>query len=315
MSFPSDLDHSEEELAAIVPLDQPVKGSTGQKYLLSVAAAMVAELVTFPLDLTKTRLQLQGEGGGAGMRRGMVATALGVVRHEGVTALWGGVGPGLTRHAIYTGVRMELYDRLRKWAGTSGELGLGQRAALGMTAGGFAQLVASPADLVKVRLQMEGRRRAAGLAARQDTMVGVATAVVKEGGLLALWAGAVPNVQRAALVNLGDLATYDQAKSHLVAAGWPADSAVTHFLSSLAAGLAAATMGTPADVVKARVMNQGVDKLYKGSLDCLVKTVSKEGVGTLYAGFLPCWLRMAPWSLTFWLTFERLRLAAGLPPW
>ena len=249
------------------------------------------------------------------MKRGMVATALGVVRQEGVTALWGGVGPGLARHAIYTGVRMELYDRLRKWAGASGELGLGQRAALGMTAGGFAQLVASPTDLVKVRLQMEGKRRAAGLPARQDTMLGVAAAVVKEGGFVALWRGAVPNVQRAALVNLGDLATYDQAKSHLVSAGWPADSAVTHFLSSLAAGLAAATMGTPADVVKARVMNQGVDRLYKGSLDCLVKTVRGEGVAALYAGFLPCWLRMAPWSLTFWLTFERLRLASGLPPW
>ena len=307
MSSPSDMATSSKE--------EKVRGSTGQKYLLSVAAAMVAELVTFPLDLTKTRLQLQGEGGGAGLKRGMVATALGVVRQEGVTALWGGVGPGLARHAIYTGVRMELYDRLRKWAGASGELGLGQRAALGMTAGGFAQLVASPTDLVKVRLQMEGKRRAAGLPARQDTMLGVATAVVKEGGLVALWRGAVPNVQRAALVNLGDLATYDQAKSHLVAAGWPADSAATHFLSSLAAGLAAATMGTPADVVKARVMNQGVDRLYKGSLDCLVKTVSMEGVGALYAGFLPCWLRMAPWSLTFWLTFERLRLAAGLPPW
>merc|ERR1711971_561695 len=136
---------------------------------------------------------------------------------------------------------MELYDRLRKWAGASGELGLGQRAALGMTAGGFAQLVASPTDLVKVRLQMEGKKSAAGLAA--------------------------------------------------------------------------ATMGTPADVVKARVMNQGVDRLYKGSFDCLVKTVSKEGFASLYAGFLPCWLRMAPWSLTFWLTFEKLRLAAGLPPW
>ena len=26
----------------------------------------------------------------------------------------------------------------------------------------------------------------------------------------------------------------------------------------------------------------------------------------LYKGFLPCWLRMAPWSLTFWLSFEQV---------
>lgn len=30
-------------------------------YVISVAAAMVAETATYPLDLTKTRLQIQGE--------------------------------------------------------------------------------------------------------------------------------------------------------------------------------------------------------------------------------------------------------------
>ena len=132
---------------------------------------------------------------------------------------------------------------------------------------------------------------------------------LREGGVRSLWKGAVPNVQRAALVNLGDLTTYDQAKSGLVSEGWSQDSWSTHGLSSACAGLAAASLGTPADVVKARVMNQGVDRLYKGSVDCLVKTVRGEGVAALYAGFLPCWLRMAPWSLTFWLTFESIKLS------
>lgn len=35
-------------------------------YIISVAAASVAETVTYPLDLTKTRLQIQGEAAAAG---------------------------------------------------------------------------------------------------------------------------------------------------------------------------------------------------------------------------------------------------------
>lgn len=34
-------------------------------YIISVAAASVAETATYPLDLTKTRLQIQGEAASA----------------------------------------------------------------------------------------------------------------------------------------------------------------------------------------------------------------------------------------------------------
>ena len=50
---------------------------------------------------------------------------------------------------------------------------------------------------------------------------------------------------------------------------------------------------------------------YKGSIDCLQQTISKEGFLALYKGFLPVWIRMAPWSLTFWLSFEEIRKLLG----
>jgi solute carrier family 25 uncoupling protein 27 len=46
-------------------------------------------------------------------------------------------------------------------------------------------------------------------------------------------------------------------------------------------------------------------------LDCLRKTVAAEGVAVLWAGWLPTWLRMMPWSLTFFVTFEQLRRLTG----
>ena len=136
----------------------PDPGNFTQKYCLSVCSACVAEFVTYPLDLVKTRLQMQGEGvRQVAQYRGLLSTGLGVAREEGLAKLWQGVTPGMARHIIYTGVRISLYDAIRsRW---SRDMNLMDRAAVGMFSGGLGQLVASPADLIKVRMQMEGRRR------------------------------------------------------------------------------------------------------------------------------------------------------------
>ena len=51
--------------------------------------------------------------------------------------------------------------------------------------------------------------------------------------------------------------------------------------------------------------------LYSSSIDCLRKTVNKEGFMALYKGFIPIWARMAPWSLTFWVSYEKIRQLTG----
>ncbi|KAL0279389.1 UNVERIFIED_CONTAM: hypothetical protein PYX00_000963 [Menopon gallinae] len=294
-------------------------------YVISVFAASVAEIVTYPLDLTKTRLQIQGEKAGLGniknvQRRGMLNTAIGIIREEGVLKLWTGITPALYRHVIYSGVRIVSYENIRDkllQGDPEKKFPLWKSALTGATSGAVAQFLASPADLVKVQIQMEGKRRLLGFKPRVHSTWHAFTKIIQEGGLRGLWKGSIPNVQRAALVNLGDLTTYDTAKRIILRNTTLTDNHVTHVLSSACAGLVAATMGTPADVVKTRIMNQPTDEcgrglLYKSSLDCLKKTISNEGLFALYKGFLPIWIRMAPWSLTFWLSFEQIRHTMGV---
>ncbi|XP_055373149.1 mitochondrial uncoupling protein 4 [Condylostylus longicornis] len=295
-------------------------------YIVSIVAACNAELVTYPLDLTKTRLQIQGEAAAAKIkdglstapRRGMFATALGIAKEEGPLKLWQGMTPAVLRHVVYSGVRICTYDALRKKFGATenARLPLWKSALCGVSAGALGQWLSSPADLVKVQIQMEGKRRLMGLEPRVHGTMHAVKEVVSRGGIAGLWKGSIPNVQRAALVNLGDLTTYDIAKGKIMSGLNMPDCHTVHILSSMCAGCAAALLGTPADVVKTRIMNQPTDKngrglLYKGSIDCLIQTVSKEGFFALYKGFLPCWIRMAPWSLTFWLSFEYIRKTMG----
>lgn len=129
----------------------------------------------------------------------------------------------------------------------------------GVSAGSIAQWLASPADLVKVQIQMEGKRRLQGLKPRVHSAAHAFREIINRGGVKALWKGSIPNVQRAALVNLGDLTTYDTVKRFIMKKTGLPDCHTVHIISSICAGLVAAGLGTPADVVKTRVMNQPTD--------------------------------------------------------
>jgi solute carrier family 25 protein 34/35 len=66
-------------------------------------------------------------------------------------------------------------------------------------------------------------------------------------------------------------------------------------------------------VIATRLYNQpmekGVGKLYKGAVDCLVKSVQAEGIMALYKGFLPHYFRLAPHTiltLVFWEQYKAL---------
>ena len=50
---------------------------------------------------------------------------------------------------------------------------------------------------------------------------------------------------------------------------------------------------------------------YKGIIDCFTKTIKNEGPLALYKGFMPVWLRLAPWQIIFWTSYEQLRKLNG----
>ncbi|KAL2454431.1 Mitochondrial uncoupling protein 3 [Abeliophyllum distichum] len=160
------------------------------------------------------------------------------------------------------------------------------------------QVISSPADLVKVRMQADGRMVSPGLQPRYAGMFDALKKIIRAEGFGGLWKGVFPNVQRVFLVNMGELACYDHAKHFII------ENQISTALSC------------PADVVKTRMMNQAVNDenkvKYKNSYDSLVKTVRIEGLRALWKGFFPTWARLGPWQFVFWVSYEKFRQIAGL---
>jgi solute carrier family 25 uncoupling protein 27 len=229
------------------------------KYGLSCTAAMVAETVTYPLDITKTRLQTQFIPGIIPKRpSGMLKVTYNIAKHEGLLSLWQGIAPAIYRHYLYTGIRMGVYEVMRSnWKDPDAkDFAVWKSMFSGLISGAFAQFVASPADLIKVQMQMEGLRKLQNLPPRFKSTWHACSTLYRLNGLKGLWIGWIPNCQRAALLNMADLATYDRTKHWLLDNTNMKDDFITHGCSSACSGLAAATVSTPSDVVKTRIMDQ-----------------------------------------------------------
>ena len=232
-----------------------------------------------------------------------------IAREEGPAALWKGIEPGLHRQCLFGGLRIGLYEPVRNfYAGKDfkGDAPFHIKVAAGLTTGAFAISIASPTDLVKVRMQAEGKLPA-GVPRKYPSAFSAYSIIAKEEGLAGLWKGLGPNVARNAIINAAELASYDQVKTALLATGVFKDNIVTHILSGLGAGFFAVCCGSPVDVVKSRVMGDKVGR-FSGVLDCFVKTAREEGIFAFYKGFIPNFARLGSWNVAMFLTLEQVKL-------
>lgn len=153
-----------------------------------------------------------------------------------------------------------------------------KRIVAGMITGGTGQAVATPLDVVKVRVQADGRLRALGETPRYTSSFAAFRRIPAEEGIRGMYRGAWASIQRAAVINGCGIASYDYTK-HLILRWLGSDDGLqARVLGALTSGLVSATVSTPFDVVKTRLMNQHEGKkLYSGTIDCVKKTVAGEG--------------------------------------
>jgi solute carrier family 25 protein 14/30 len=188
-----------------------------------------------------------------------------------------------------------------------------KKVLAGATAGSIGAAIATPTDVLKVRMQADGANNRPRY---RSTLEGFTT-IARTEGIRGLYKGIVPTTQRACILSAAMMSSYDHSKHFLLNEGWIKDDNIyAHVSAGMMSGFSMALVSTPIDVVKTRIMNRSVSSAtpYQGMVDCLFKTGQAEGVLGLYKGFVPTFLRLGPHTILAFTIYEELRKWSGIRP-
>ncbi|XP_058486944.1 solute carrier family 25 member 34 [Solea solea] len=288
-------------------------------FALGAIACCAACVFTNPLEVVKTRLQLQGElrARGSYQRhyRGALQALWVVGRTDGLRGLQKGLSVGLIYQAMMNSVRLGSYSYCEALGITSFH---GGSLLSGAAAGAMGAFISSPAYLVKTHLQAQTVEAIA--VGHQHNHLGASDAFVtiyRRQGLVGLWRGVNGAVPRVMVGSAAQLATFTSAKDWVSHSQWCSPN---HWLTALVAamisGVAVAFTMTPFDVISTRLYNQPVDefrrgRLYHGFSDCMLKVCQAEGLLGLYKGMGPVFLRLAPHTVLSMLFWDMMRHQAA----
>ncbi|CAM9361231.1 unnamed protein product [Choristocarpus tenellus] len=252
------------------------------------------------MDVLKVvRMQL-GDGG----KKPMAALKV-VFQERGFPGLYAGLSAAITRQAVYTTLRLGLYDFLRDHVVGAkvkpADVNVLHRAGVGLAAGGIASFMSCPVEVCMVRMQGDARLPPAermGYKHVGDALVRIA----REEGLHNYWRGATPTVSRAMVVSMTQLGTYDQAKTMITP--FLGDNTCTHLASALCAAVIYSYASLPLDTAKTVMQSQkdgSKDPRYTSMLKTIASIVKDKGFTGLWKGFTPYFARSGGHTVGFCL--------------
>ncbi|CAG8543326.1 3969_t:CDS:2 [Ambispora leptoticha] len=270
-------------------------------FWLGGAAAMTAATVSHPFDLIKVRLQTSK----GAAKTSAIQTAFKIVRTEGFFGLYRGLSASLLRQATYSTMRFGTYDKIKLFLSKGGEeLSYTKMIFAGAVGGAVGGVSGNAADIVMVRMQNDAKLEPHLRRNYRNAFDGLIR-IGKEEGISGFFRGVGPNVNRAILMNVSQVTTYDVFKSLLLGTGYFKDNIWSHFSASLLSGLVATTICSPADVIKTRIMNSGSQ--HKGAFSILSTMVRNEGPFALFKGWVPAYVRLGPHTIITFIVLEKLK--------
>ncbi|KAG0230261.1 hypothetical protein BGW42_001059 [Actinomortierella wolfii] len=275
-------------------------------FVAGTLAGMAQVTVGQPMDTIKTRLQIEGQ---SGRFSGPMDCLRKTIRNEGFLGLYKGMASPLVGVAAVNALLFGAYSNLKKIqeAYPGAPLTLGQIAIAGGGAGVVNAILASPVELLKIRMQAQ---YGSGSTVRYKGPVDCARQLIREHGVKnGLMRGYWITVIREIPAYAAFYAGFEGMKRTLTPAG---EDSRTYHHSLLALMTSGATGGIsywvacyPLDMLKSMIQNQ--NEPLKGAfylVGSAKKVYREHGIAPFFRGFTPTIIRAVPAAAATFTTYE-----------
>uniref|UniRef100_A0A673IXA0 Calcium-binding mitochondrial carrier protein Aralar1-like n=1 Tax=Sinocyclocheilus rhinocerous TaxID=307959 RepID=A0A673IXA0_9TELE len=274
------------------------------RFTLGSIAGATGATAVYPIDLVKTRMQNQRSTGsfvGELMYKNSFDCAKKVLRYEGVFGFYRGWIRLIQLHESPSVSVFQVNDFVRdKFTTKDDTIALAAEILAGGCAGGSQVIFTNPLEIVKIRLQVAGEITTGPRVSALN--------VVRDLGFFGLYKGA----KACFLRDIPFSAIYFPVYAHTKAGLADEDGRLgpLQLLTAGAiAGVPAASLVTPADVIKTRlqVAARAGQTTYSGVIDCFRKILKEEGFRALWKGAGARVFRSSPQFGVTLVTYELLQ--------
>uniref|UniRef100_A0AAY4ELX2 EF-hand domain-containing protein n=1 Tax=Denticeps clupeoides TaxID=299321 RepID=A0AAY4ELX2_9TELE len=274
------------------------------RFTLGSIAGATGATAVYPIDLVKTRMQNQRSSGslvGELMYKNSFDCAKKVLRYEGFFGFYRGLVPQLIGVAPEKAIKLTVNDFVRdKFTTKDNTIPFAAEILAGGCAGGSQVIFTNPLEIVKIRLQVAGEITTGPRVS--------ALSVVKDLGFFGLYKGAKACFLRDIPFSAIYFPVYAHTKAEM--ADEQGRLGPLQLLTAGAiAGIPAASLVTPADVIKTRlqVAARAGQTTYNGVIDCFRKILREEGFRALWKGAGARVCRSSPQFGVTLVTYELLQ--------
>ncbi|KAI9322279.1 mitochondrial carrier [Dichotomocladium elegans] len=272
--------------------------SAAADFIAGNLSGMAQVIVGQPIDTIKVRLQLDH-----GRFKGAIDCAIQTIKNEGFFALYKGMASPLVGIGAVNALLFAAYSQFKNLleARSGQTLTIGQIALAGAGAGAVNSVLASPVELLKVRLQAQYGSEGRIFRGPIDC----ARHLIQQDGLAhGLFRGTYATLLREIPAYAGFYSGFEFTKRFLTCDQRDPATISQLMLSGSAGGMAYWLSSYPFDVVKSVVQNQETPPRGLYMTKVMQKIVANNGVVGLFRGLTPAVLRSIPAAGATFTTYE-----------